>query len=192
MSRSYRPLFESLSEYFDPVDPMFYIHCPSITDKDDETLRIVALVPIPLGFETAPVEMLRKSILLRMRMSMKDILHEKVITPMEWEQRLSLYQGSILGPDHPCWKMGPLRPQFHYAPGVYRVGAGAHPGTGIPCVMQSGRMVAHEIMANEQSVLDNLRQSKTFAKASWFLTAQEHQKIKDLYAFFPFARRSRG
>jgi phytoene/squalene synthetase len=45
-------------------------------------------------------------------------------------------------------------------------------------------MVAEEIMARERSVLDNTRQSNTFSKAAWFLCADDHQKIKDLYAFF--------
>ena len=185
MSASFQPLFDSLRLHFDPLDPMFYVHCPSKTDQDDKTLRIVVLVPIPLGFDASvPVNMIRSAIFKRMSMKPDDIVHEEVITPKMWSERLDLYRGSILGPAHSWLQMGPLRPKFNYAPGVYRVGAGTHPGTGIPCCLHSGKMVAEEIMMREQSVLDNVRQSNTFTKASWFLSATDRQKIKDLYAFF--------
>lgn len=184
MSKSFQPLFDSLPRHFDPFDPMFYVHCPSVTDQDDRVLRIVVLVPIPVGYDFAPVDMLRGAILKRMSMTTDDIIAEEVITPMQWANRLDLYRGSILGPEHSWLQMGPMRPNFRFAPGVYRVGAGTHPGTGIPCCLHSGKMVAEEIIARERSVLDNTRQSNTFAKAAWFLCADDHQKIKDLYAFF--------
>jgi phytoene dehydrogenase-like protein len=76
-----------------------------------------------------------------------DILFEEVWTPLEWQRRFGLHDGSAFGAAHTLFQMGPFRARNYSESydGLYYVGAGTTPGTGMPMVVLSGKMTAERI-----------------------------------------------
>jgi phytoene desaturase len=77
------------------------------------------------------------------------IVTEEIYDPPEWARRFGLHRGSAFGAAHTLRQLGPWRsPNRHRSiRGLYYVGAGTTPGTGLPMVVLSGRMVAARIGA---------------------------------------------
>jgi phytoene desaturase len=76
-----------------------------------------------------------------------NILSKTILTPIEWEQQFNLYKGSGLGLAHGMNQIGALRPknkdeQFN---NLYYVGASTVPGTGLPIVIISSKLVLERI-----------------------------------------------
>ena len=73
---------------------------------------------------------------------------ETSFTPLSWKKRYNLVKGATHGLSHNLTQLAYLRPsnrhpKYHH---LYFVGASTHPGTGLPTVMISGRLVAKRIM----------------------------------------------
>jgi phytoene dehydrogenase-like protein len=81
----------------------------------------------------------------------ENIEFEVVYSQKEWEQLYNLDKGSAFGLSHDFWQVGYLRPQNRHAhfKNLYFTGASTHPGTGLPIVLLSARLVAERI-ADEQ------------------------------------------
>ena len=79
---------------------------------------------------------------------MKDIREqievEEIITPRQWRDDKYVYKGAVFNLAHTLGQMLYLRPhnQFEDIPGLYIVGGGTHPGSGLPTIVESGRIVA--------------------------------------------------
>jgi phytoene desaturase len=73
---------------------------------------------------------------------------EEVLSPVEWRNRFGLYDGSAFGAAHTLFQMGPMRARNHSAEieGLFYAGAGTTPGTGMPMVVLSGKMVAERVV----------------------------------------------
>ncbi len=158
--RAYRQLQHSL-----PEDLPFYLSMPS---KNDPTVAppgcstAFVLVPVPTlsnagstfdwhkAVEQARADVLRRLAHHQFDITVRDITLEHVWTPAEWSKRFSLYDGSAFGASHTLRNIGPLR--WHNRDrtyrGLYYVGASTAPGTGLPMVTLSGKMVAELIAAD--------------------------------------------
>jgi phytoene dehydrogenase-like protein len=68
--------------------------------------------------------------------------------PDDWQNRYNLTRGSTHGLSHKLTQMGYLRPRnrHHRYQNLYFVGASTHPGTGIPTVLVSARLVAERVL----------------------------------------------
>ncbi len=158
----------TFSQLFDerrmPDDLPFYISIPSATDPalaPEGDSCVFALVPTPLLSDlpgadwNALSQQVRAQIFARLRQegiafSEEDILFEEVWTPEEWSRRFGLYDGSAFGSAHTLFQMGPFRSRNRSREirGLYYVGAGTTPGTGMPMVVLSGKMTAERIMSD--------------------------------------------
>ncbi len=139
-------------------EPAFYISVPSATDPDlappgDTTL--FALVPTPTLSRLGPtdwpatVAKTRAYIFARLarhgaRLDPARIRVEEVFTPEDWRDRFGLYDGSAFGAAHSLFQLGPFRARNYdrRIRGLYYVGAGTTPGTGLPLVVLGGAMTA--------------------------------------------------
>lgn len=76
-----------------------------------------------------------------------NLAHKTVWTPVEWENQFNLYKGSGLGLAHNLKQIGALRPQNidEKFQNVFYVGASTIPGTGLPMVIISSRLVTEQI-----------------------------------------------
>jgi len=72
----------------------------------------------------------------------KRIKYERVITPAEWDTRYEIYRGATFNLAHTLDQMLHLRPhnRFEDLDGVYLVGGGTHPGSGLPVIFESARI----------------------------------------------------
>lgn len=89
-------------------------------------------------------------VLSRIGLDPARIAVEEVWTPVEWQRRFGLHDGSAFGAAHTLFQMGPFRAKNYsnQMSGLYFAGAGTTPGTGMPMVVLGGRMVAERIAAH--------------------------------------------
>ena len=67
---------------------------------------------------------------------------EKVITPADWDQQFEIHLGATFNLAHSLDQLLHLRPRnrFEDLDGVYLVGGGTHPGSGLPVIFESARI----------------------------------------------------
>lgn len=150
-----------------PDEPSIYINAASRTDATVAPAggdAITALVPTghvntehPQDWD-ALRERARSTVLdhlerLGMHDVSKNITAEATLGPAEYENDLNLAKGAAFGLSHNFWQVGYLRPHnrhAHYG-NLYFVGASTHPGTGLPIVLLSARLVAERIAEDHGS-----------------------------------------
>jgi phytoene desaturase len=78
------------------------------------------------------------------------IRFEKVVTPADWEDRYAVYRGATFNLAHTLSQMLHLRPRnrFEDLDGVYLVGGGTHPGSGLPVIYESARITSRLLLAD--------------------------------------------
>jgi phytoene dehydrogenase-like protein len=76
------------------------------------------------------------------------IKFEVSCTPQDWHHRFNLVKGSTQGLSHNLMQLGYFRPQNRHNRyrNLYFVGSSTHPGTGLPTVLVSARLVTERIM----------------------------------------------
>lgn len=72
----------------------------------------------------------------------KRIRFERMVTPADWESKVDVYRGATFNLAHSFKQMLNLRPQnrFEEFDGMYLVGGGTHPGSGLPVIFESARI----------------------------------------------------
>jgi len=70
------------------------------------------------------------------------VRYERIITPADWDTRYEIYRGATFNLAHSLDQMLHLRPhnRFEDLDGVYLVGGGTHPGSGLPVIFESARI----------------------------------------------------
>ena len=78
----------------------------------------------------------------------KRIRFERVLTPADWEERHQIYRGAMFSLAHNLGQMLHLRPRnrFEDVDGVYLVGGGTHPGSGLPVIFESARITSRLLL----------------------------------------------
>jgi phytoene desaturase len=141
-------------------DPSFYVQNACVTDpgmapKGHSTLYVLA----PVTHQTAGVDWSRerqryRDLMLRQIAKVgytdveRRIRYERVITPQDWEQRYEIYRGATFNLAHTLDQMLHLRPRnrFEDLDGVYLVGGGTHPGSGLPVIFESARISSRLVL----------------------------------------------
>jgi phytoene desaturase len=161
----YRAAFDDLNKRKRiPRGLPFYVSVPSATDADlapvGDTAMFV-LVPTPVLSELQGIDWeettrkIQSQVLETLKLHEIEFAPERVVvqesyTPLDWQRRFGLYDGSAFGAAHTLRQVGPFRAR-NYAPeieGLYYVGASTTPGTGMPMVILSGEQTARRIMAH--------------------------------------------
>jgi phytoene desaturase len=143
-----------------PEDPSFYIQNASVTDDNLAPVgksTIYILVPVPnleAGIDWEAEKARYRDLVLdkiASKSEMRDIREqievEEIITPEQWRDHKYVYKGAVFNLAHTLGQMLYLRPhnQFEDIPDLYIVGGGTHPGSGLPTIVESGRIVAQLI-----------------------------------------------
>lgn len=139
----------------------FYVSVPSATDaalapEGDTAVFVLAPVPLLSEMKDADWSGVARNIkervlstLLRHGVEIEPsrIRVEEIYTPADWRRRFGLYDGSAFGAAHNFRQLGPFRSRNYSSEveGLYYAGASTTPGTGMPMVVLSGRMVAERI-----------------------------------------------
>jgi phytoene desaturase len=156
----YRGSFDDIFHRFRvPADPSIYVNVSARTDPAAAprgTDGIYVLVPVPHRHEQ--LDWAEEGPKLRARVFERlagigcedlerHIVVERHFTPDDWEHELNLERGSAFGLSHNFFQVGPFRPanQDRRIRNLFFVGASTQPGTGLPMVMLSARLVTERI-----------------------------------------------
>jgi phytoene desaturase len=134
--------------------PSFYVQNPGVTDPSlapEGKSGLYVLVPVthqhPNVDWAREREGYRRKVLDRLGAVglediEKDIETERVITPADWEGQQHIHRGATFNLAHNFGQMLHLRPRnrFEDLHGVYLVGGGTHPGSGLPVIFESARI----------------------------------------------------
>ncbi len=76
------------------------------------------------------------------------IKYEKIMTPVTWRDEMEIYKGATFNLAHNLGQMLHLRPRnrFEDVDGVYLVGGGTHPGSGLPVIYEGARITARLLL----------------------------------------------
>jgi phytoene desaturase len=151
-----------------PAEPSFYVQNACVTDpmlapSGHSTLYVL----VPVAHRTGVIDWRREQasfralVLKRLeRIGLtgieKRIRFEKVLTPQGWEDDMQIYRGATFNLAHSLDQMLHLRPRnrFEDLEGVYLVGGGTHPGSGLPVIFESARITSR-LMADQLGLSQN-------------------------------------
>jgi phytoene desaturase len=142
-----------------PDDLFLYLHMPTRTDdtispEGTELFYVLALVPnlkeetdwksLGPGYRDRIVDVLEKNYLPDLK---ENIIAEHYIDPIHFRDTLNSYKGAAFAATPELTQTAYLRPlnQSKVYKNLYFVGAGTHPGPGVPAVISSGKIVAEMI-----------------------------------------------
>lgn len=91
------------------------------------------------------------------------IVSERMLTPEEWDTSYEIYRGATFNLAHSFDQMLHLRPnnRFEDVDGLYLVGGGTHPGSGLPVIFESAR-ISSRLLAQDLGL--ETRAPETLAK----------------------------
>jgi phytoene desaturase len=156
LARDYRRnLGEIETEHVLSADPSLYVQNACVTDptlapRGMSTLYVLA----PVSHLHPNIDWRRerhrfRAVILRQladRLGLGDverrIRFETVITPADWQRDYAVYRGATFNMAHSLGQMLHFRPhnRFEDLDGVYLVGGGTHPGSGLPVIFESARI----------------------------------------------------
>ncbi|MBV8860164.1 MAG: phytoene desaturase [Acidobacteria bacterium] len=162
LPEDYRGAFEDLLKHGRvPRALPFYVAVPSATDAGLAPAgcsSVFVLAPTPTLSRMNGADWREEARRIKARVLETLRLHgvaldparfacEEVYTPPDWQRRFGLYDGSAFGAAHTLFQVGPFRRKnfSEELEGLYYVGASTTPGTGMPMVVLSGRLVAERI-----------------------------------------------
>ncbi len=174
VARDYtRNLDEIENRHVLSADPSFYVQNASVTDPTlapagMSTLYVLAPVTHQHPnvdwaqeqgkFRALMLEQIKKAGFHDVE---KRIRFERMLTPADWDEQYEIHLGATFNLSHSLGQLLHLRPRnrFEDIPGVYLVGGGTHPGSGLPVIFESARITSRllcEDMGLEYPLADAL------------------------------------
>jgi phytoene desaturase len=159
LSNDYQENFREINEgKVPPKAPSFYMQNACVTDRGlapSGYSTLYVLVPVGHTREGGVVwdaaERARYRGLALKRLAQaglpdieERIVFEKIVTPDDWENELDVHRGAVFNLAHSLPQMLNFRPhnRFEDLDGVYLVGGGTHPGSGLPVIFEGARISA--------------------------------------------------
>ena len=145
-----------------PEDFSLYLHAPTVTDPGlappgGETFYVLSPVP-HLGNAKVDWHSMRavyadrilrylERVLPNLR---NEIVTQRAFTPLDFQTQLRTYHGSAFSVAPRLLQSAYFRPHNRddKIPGLYIVGAGTHPGAGVPGVINSAKATAKTLLAD--------------------------------------------
>jgi len=160
-ARDYKGNLDDISHHLKTSDDIsIYVRNSAVTDSSSAPgghSALYILVPVPNNFsgidwsQEAPRYRERILRTLAERTCYVDIeqhiRQELIVTPQDWEQEFSVYQGATFNMGHNWSQMLFMRPhnKFEEFEHCYLVGGGTHPGSGLPTIFESARISSNLI-----------------------------------------------
>lgn len=157
-----RNLDEIENQHILSEEPSFYVENPCVTDPTLAPAGHSALyVLLPVTHQHAHVDWNRERARFR-QLAFRQLekiglaglerrtRFERIVTPSDWEHTYHIHKGATFNLAHNLGQMLHLRPQnrFEDLDGVYLVGGGTHPGSGLPVIFESSRITT-QIMCRD-------------------------------------------
>jgi phytoene desaturase len=178
LTEDYRRNLAEIEGGYAPESPSFYVQNACVTDPGlappgCSTLYVLA----PVGHQTGTVDWpalqarYRALMLKRLeKIGIEDVERrirvEKIMTPAGWESELAVYRGATFNLAHSLGQMLHRRPRnrFDELDGVYLVGGGTHPGSGLPVIFESAR-ISSRLLVEDLGVAPNWHAESKMAPA---------------------------
>ena len=74
------------------------------------------------------------------------IRYEKLVDPTHWRDDYAVFEGATFNLSHDLRQMLYFRPHNRFGGGLYLVGGGTHPGSGLPVIYEGARITARLLM----------------------------------------------
>jgi phytoene desaturase len=96
-------------------------------------------------YRRVALEQLKK---LGLRDIERRICWEHMVTPADWDRHYQIHKGATFNLSHSLGQMLHLRPRNRFTElgGVYLVGGGTHPGSGLPVIYESARITSRLLL----------------------------------------------
>ena len=160
LAEDYQRNLEQIEGGVIPDNPSLYVQAaagtdPSLAPAGHSTLYVLVPVPNLHGGQdwAAEAPRYRRLALDRLKaLGLADIesriRYEKIVTPQGWQDDYSVGYGATFNLAHNVRQMMHFRPQnrFGKAEGVYLVGGGTHPGSGLPVIYEGARISTKLLM----------------------------------------------
>ena len=148
-----------------PEKPYYYVNVssksnPASAPEGCENLFILCPVPdLRHKSDWSDSEALADTIIsdlsTRINIDLKaNTLARIILNPIDWEEKFNLYRGSGLGLAHGLSQVGGFRPsnKDEIFKNLYYVGASTTPGTGLPMVVISSKLVTERILEEHGTI----------------------------------------
>ena len=158
LSREYRRFVADIEDgKAPPSEPSFYVQNACVTDPalaPPGCSTLYVLVPVGnrvgAGLDWEGEKSRYRALILRQleKLGIQDIeqriVFEQVLTPSDWEEDLNVFRGATFNLAHNLRQMLHWRPRnrFEDLDGVYLVGGGTHPGSGLPVIFEGARITS--------------------------------------------------
>ncbi|WP_052401488.1 phytoene desaturase family protein [Muricoccus aerilatus] len=161
LSEGYQRNITEIEQGIVPETPSLYLHNPTATDPSMAPpghTSLYVLVPVPNlthGHEWTEADTVRyrKLALDRLRgLGVPDIeqriRYERIVTPRDWRDDYAVGYGATFNLAHDLRQMLMFRPgnRFGDTKGLYLVGGGTHPGSGLPVIYEGARISANLLL----------------------------------------------
>jgi phytoene desaturase len=156
-------------------NPSFYVQNACVTDPalaPPGCSTLYLLVPVShqhanIDWKSAKVPFRDRMVRQLERFGIRDIesriRFERIVTPEDWQNRMGIYRGATFNLAHDFRQMLHFRPhnRFEETGGIYLVGGGTHPGSGLPVIYESARISSRLLLEDLglQSQWDQLASS---------------------------------
>jgi phytoene desaturase len=152
----YRGLLDDIFTHHHLADDFsIYLHRPTATDPSmapEDCEAFYALAPVPhlaSGTDWAQMaEPFRQRVQARLEATLlpelsRNVVTSRVMTPLDFQDRLGSFRGAAFGLEPVLTQSAWFRPhnRSEEVDGLYLVGAGTHPGAGLPGVLSSARVL---------------------------------------------------
>jgi phytoene desaturase len=142
-------------------DPSIYVQNACITDPSlapDGCSTLYVLVPVSNVHESIEWDSIKddyRDVIIKQMEKLgfagleDHIVSESIVTPDDWGSS-DIYRGAVFNLAHSLDQMLFLRPgnRFDEFQGLYLVGGGTHPGSGLPTIFESGRITSKLVLAD--------------------------------------------
>lgn len=155
LAKDYRSNLRDIEErHVLTADPSFYVQNACVTDPSlapHGMSTLYMLLPVThehknVDWRQAAPEFRNLALRQLQKVGIHDVerrIHfEKVVTPADWKSEFDLHMGATFSMAHTLGQMLHRRPhnRFEDVEGVYLVGGGTHPGSGLPVIFESARI----------------------------------------------------
>lgn len=142
-----------------PATPSLYVANPARTDRSFASAGGSSLyVLVPVG-HCGKIDWLREKAAFREKILARlegfgfanlrqRIRYERCLTPEDWRDQFAIYRGATFNLAHTLGQMLYFRPhnRFEDIEGLYLVGGGTHPGSGLPVIYEGAQITSDLIL----------------------------------------------
>ena len=158
LSKDYARNIREIADGVLSAEPSIYLQHAGYTDggmapPGHTSLYVLAPVPnLRAGIDWAQERgCFRDLVLDRLRLAglpdIRDrIRYERILDPRDWRDQFSVYEGATFNLSHDLRQMLFFRPHNRFGRGLYLVGGGTHPGSGLPVIFEGARITARLLL----------------------------------------------